>query len=119
MSFDKAKQLDGCQCLIKNLQKMQKTILYSILGFFGIFLISSCEKEEECHPCHIAFHVEHEGEDDDEEIEGEIGEFCGDELEDVEKNGYDLQDDLIVGSHTIPAGSYPASEVHCEEHADH
>lgn len=109
--------------------------LFALLGVFGLFFIASCEKDEEaeeCHECHIAYHMEHDddeccvegGDDaccgdhhDHEEIEGEIGEFCGDELADVEANGYVLTEDLVVGDHVIPAGTYSASEVHCEEHA--
>ena len=103
----------------------------------GLFFIS-CDKEDECHPCHIAYHLEHEdeccgdataetccsdeeGEHDHEEIEVEIGEFCGDDLEAVEADGYvhTLTESKEVTHDgetiVIPAGNY--SEVHCEEHA--
>ena len=92
---------------------------YKFFLFFlsGFLLISSCEEDDhhhdDCHECHIAY-METGG-----KVEGEIGEFCGDALADVEANGYTLTEDLIVGDITIPAGVYPASEVHCEEHADH
>jgi len=104
-----------------NFEEM-KNVFFTLLGVFGLFFIASCEKEEECHECHIAYeHHDHDAGDTDEheEIEGEIGEFCGDDLADVEINGYVLANDLIVGGDTIPAGTYPASMVHCEEHADH
>ena len=52
------------------------------------------------------------------EGEVEIGEFCGDELADVETPGYaHTIDETIVGNDTVPAGTY--TDIHCEEHADH
>ena len=98
------------------IHKMKYNLLlsFSLVGF----LFMSCSKEE-CHECHIAYEHDDSAGDDHEEIEGEIGEFCGDDLADVETNGYVLANDLIVGGDTIPAGTYPASMVHCEEHADH
>ena len=89
-------------------------LLFTIIGL----LFMSCSKEE-CHECHIAYEHDHTAgaTDHHEEIEGEIGEFCGDDLDDVEANGYTLENDLIVGGDTIPAGTYPANMVHCEEHA--
>ncbi len=76
-----------------------------------LFFLMSCSTED-CHECHIAF-MNASGV----EIEGEIGEFCGENLEDVENNGYHLNNDLVVGNDIIPAGHYDASEIHCEEHA--
>ena len=93
---------------------MKKTIL--ILGVAFLFAcISSCSKKDECHECHIAYFPISGGD----EIEVEIGEFCGSALEDVESNGYHLDDPVVEGNDTIPAGHYEASEIHCEEHADH
>ena len=44
----------------------------------------------------------------------------GDEaLEDVEANGYNLEQEMVVLNDTIPAGQYAAGDVHCGEHDDH
>ena len=82
-------------------------------------MMTSCKKEEqveeeECHECHIAF-VNDEGN----EVEVDIGEFCGTALETVESPDYThtLDEDQIVGNDTVPAGDY--NDIHCEEHANH
>ena len=65
----------------------------------------------DCHECHVVYII------DGVELEIEIGEFCGSELEEIEAPGYLYSiNDTIIGIDTIPAGSY---EVHCEEHGDH
>jgi len=88
---------------------MKKTIL--ILGGALLFgFVSSCSKKDECHECHIAYFPTGGGD----EIEVEIGEFCGSALEDVESNGYNLDDSIVQRPDTIPVGHY--DEVHCEEH---
>ncbi len=78
-----------------------------------VFIMSSCDSGTECHECHIAF-MNASGQ----EVEVEIGEFCGADLEAVEDPSYThtLNEDVIVGSDTVPAGTY--SDIHCEEHAD-
>jgi len=120
---------------------------------FSLFLIGvlfvACEKdeEEECHPCHIAYHMEHDEEDccveggsdaccgveddhdhdHDEEILVPIGDFCGDDLVAAEAEGfvYTLAEDYVTEHDgetvTVPAGDYGNGnmEIHCEEHADH
>ena len=75
--------------------------------------ITSCSDDHDhgCEECHIAYFV-----DGVEVAQGELGEFCDEALEDVEANGYNLADDMVVGDYTIPAGQYPANEVHCGEH---
>ncbi len=64
------------------------------VGFIAAAVLAvsfvSCNK---CHDCHYDLNG----------TEVEIGEFCGDELEDVEANGYALNDSTVV-------------TVHCEEH---
>ena len=94
------------------------------LSLIGLLFVA-CEKdeEEECHPCHIAFHMESnedccvEGgsdedeccgveEDDDhdhdhdhdEEISVPIGDFCGDDLVAAEAEGfvYTLAEDYVT-----------------------
>ena len=51
---------------------------------------ASCKK---CHDCHYDLNG----------AEVELGEFCDDELEEVEANGYSINDTTVV-------------TVHCEEH---
>jgi len=51
--------------------------------------VLSCKK---CHDCHY----------DENGTEVEIGELCGEELENAEANGWALQDTVVT--------------VHCEEH---
>ncbi len=74
---------------MKNLKKMM------ILPVVGIFVFTtSCKKCEECH---------YEMTDaSGAEMEMEIGEYCGDDLEAIEKNGY------VVDGTTY--------EVHCHDH---
>jgi len=65
---------------------MKKLSLLSILlvGIFGF--MTSCSSSDDCHECHIAWENAAGN-----EVEVEIGEFCGDAL----------------------------AEIHCEEHGDH
>lgn len=79
----------------------------------ALFLFS-CSDSDDCHECHIAYKAT----PDAEEIEAEIGEFCGSELTDVEANGYTLDSAMVVGNDTVPAGTYPGADIHCEEHHD-
>jgi len=98
-----------------NLIKMKNILLFHL--FVIILLIISCDKDDHdaCHECHIAF-IEDEGS----EHTHDIGEFCGDELADVEANGYVNQVEFIHDGLTYTEGyEFMASEVHCEEHADH
>ena len=90
-----------------------KTNVFKLVTIGSIFFMTSCESDSECHECHIAY------EGPNGEIEVEIGEFCGSDLETVEAPGYThtLESDVVVGNDTVPAGTY--SEIHCEEHADH
>ena len=78
--------------------------------------ITSCSDDHDhdhgCEECHIAWQTAAG------EVQGELGEFCDEALEDVEANGYNLAEQMIVGVDTIPAGQYAASDVHCGEH-DH
>ena len=116
------------------------------LSLIGLLFVA-CEKDEECHPCHIAYHMEHDDDeccveggsdeccgveeghdhDHDEEIEVPIGDFCGDNLVSAEAEGfvYTLVEDYVTEHDgetvTVPAGDYGNGnmEIHCEEHADH
>ena len=81
----------------------------------------SCEKDDhddhddDCHDCHIALMMT-----DGSEHEHEIGEFCGDDLIDVEANGFTVTTAFTHMDVTYNIGDFfDASQVHCEEHADH
>ena len=79
------------------------------------FLLSCSEDDDhQCIECHIAYML-----DTGVELPTDIGEFCDDELSDIEMNGYTLMEDIQNGDTTIPAGFYSADMIHCEEHADH
>lgn len=72
------------------MKKVSITLIASTLVL--IIVISSCKKEE-CHECHY----------DDNGGEVELGSYCGDDLEEIEANGYV---DSNGDNH----------EVHCHEH---
>ena len=78
-----------------------------------MFFFSCSENDEECIECHIAYML-----DTGVELPTDIGEFCDDELSDIEMNGYTLLEDIQNGDTLVPAGFYPADMIHCEEHAD-
>lgn len=67
---------------------MKKRLFLSVLVVAGLSL-TSCKKCSECHY-------------DSPNGEVELGEFCGDELEDLESSGY-----------TVNGENY---EIHCHEH---
>jgi hypothetical protein len=73
---------------------MKKVTVALMLGAF-VFGTSftSCKKKVECHECHY---------DDDNGAEVELGEKCGEELENLEKDGI-----------TVGGKKY---DVHCHEH---
>ena len=88
---------------------------FFLFSLFASLCIISCEKDDHdhgCHDCHIAY-METGG-----EIQVDLGEFCDDDLENIEANGYTLAEDVVVGDVSIPAGFYPASDIHCGEHHD-
>lgn len=66
---------------------MKKVIFASAI--LAVTAFASCKK---CHDCHY----------DGPDGEVEIGEFCGDELEEVEASGHAVGDTVYT--------------VHCEEH---
>ena len=82
--------------------------------FIMIAFLFSCSDDSQCIECHIAFML-----DTGVELPTDIGEFCDDDLSDIEMNGYNLPEDIQNGDTTVPAGFYPADMIHCEEHADH
>ena len=86
---------------------MKKLLIVPTLALF----MFSCSDSDDCHECHVAYMT------DAGEIQVEIGEKCGTELDEVEAPGYLHPIEMtVVGNDTVPAGSY---EVHCEEHGDH
>ena len=106
------------------------------LSLIGLLFVA-CEKDEECHPCHIAFVEGDAGDHDhdhDHDHSNEIsvpigdGDFCGDDLAAAEAPGfeYELTEDYVTTNDdgvtvTVPADVYGNGnmEIHCEEHADH
>ncbi|MEN9302954.1 MAG: hypothetical protein RL264_1383 [Bacteroidota bacterium] len=71
---------------------MKRTIMTSVLALFSVVVLSSCNKNK-CHECHY----------DKAGAEIELGEFCGQALEDLE----------ALGTYTDSTGTYT---VHCHEH---
>ena len=93
---------------------MKNFSLLSVLMIAVFGFMTSCSSSDDCHECHIALFDA----DGQETAEVEIGEFCGDALEDVESAGYQSTDTLVADNGDIlPPGLY--TDVHCEEHADH
>ena len=87
---------------------------FLFLAGISVFMFVACEDDDhdhdsDCHECHIAYN--------NVTVQVDIGEFCGDDLANVEANGYTLTEDMMVGDVTIPAGLY--TDIHCEEHGDH
>ena len=105
--------------LINENKKMKKMNLLTLTVLSTVLVFTSCSKDDDhvddCHECHVALMMQ-----DGSEHEHEIGEFCGDELENVEANGYTVVTEFTHMGTTYPVGHiFNASEVHCEEHADH
>lgn len=69
---------------------MKRAILFAVCGVS--LSLASCKKKE-CHNCHY---------EDANGAEVELGNYCDDDLENLEKNGYS------DGTQTY--------EVHCHEH---
>ena len=95
-----------------------KKSLIMMYAFIAMSLsITSCSEDHDhgCEECHIAWMVT-DANGNMSEVQGDLGEFCDESLEDVEANGYNLGEDMIVGTDTIPAGQYAAGDVHCGEH---
>jgi hypothetical protein len=85
---------------------------FLFLAGISVFMFVACEDDDhdsDCQECHIAY--------DNDTVQVDIGEFCGDDLANVEANGYNLTEEMMVGDVTIPIGLY--TDIHCEEHGDH
>ena len=97
---------------------MKNNFLFCI-GLAGLLFIS-CDKDEDhhddCHECHLAIMMS----DGSIDHSNEIGEFCGDDLNDVEANGWIVTEAFDFDGVTYEAGHlFNSDEVHCEEHAHH
>jgi len=105
--------------LIKKIKiKMKKSNLLSLLVLFSVLLFTSCSKDNdhspECQECAALCAM-----DDGTTTEKDLGEFCGEDLQDIEANGYTLTSELVVGSVTYPVGHvFSASEICCAENHD-
>ena len=105
---------------------MKKSFLFLLALSTGLFI--SCEKDadhDDCHECHIALVQCCDLPDPHDPAEHEIeipgGEFCGDDLADIEANGWVATEDIMHDGVVVYAvdALVPASMIHCEEHADH
>ena len=72
-----------------NSNNMKKLLFISLPVFT---LLVSCKKNE-CHECHY---------ENDQDVKIELGNYCGKDLENIEKNGY--------------SDGQKSYEVHCHEH---
>ena len=93
---------------------MKNINLLSFLFLSAFLFMTSCSSSDDCHECHIALFDASGAEVG----EVEIGEFCGDDLEDVENAGYTTTETLYSdnGDTLLPC---LYTDVHCEEHANH
>ena len=98
---------------------MKNINLLSIIFLCAFFLMTSCSSSDDCHECHIALY----NAAGVEVAQHEIGEFCGNDLEDVESAGYNLENAVTYtdqdSTYTLSPGLIPGNDVHCEEHANH
>ena len=102
--------------------KFYKMKKHLILALFLSFFIVSCEKDDdhdhdECQECHVSL-TEEDGTEHPVDIEGE---FCGDDLANVEANGWIATVDIMHDGEVEYAADtlVPAEFIHCEEHANH
>tara|TARA_B100000530_G_scaffold104689_1_gene64822 strand:+ start:214 stop:516 length:303 start_codon:yes stop_codon:yes gene_type:complete len=98
---------------------MKNINLLSTIFLCAFFLMTSCSSSDDCHECHIALY----NAAGVEVAQHEIGEFCGNDLEDVESAGYNLENAVTYtdqdSTYTLSPGLIPGDDVHCEEHANH
>ena len=87
----------------------------SIIGLLFVACDKDDDHHDECHECHVLCAL-----DDGTTHEHEIGEFCGEDLHEVEENGYTLSEEMTIMGVTYPAGhTFAPADLCCEEHADH
>ena len=93
---------------------MKKSI---VLGLFLTFFLISCEEDhdhDDCHECHLEIMMQ----DSTVDHSHEIGEFCGEDLHEVEENGWIVDVAFEHMGVTYEVGhQFSSSQVHCEEHA--
>ena len=98
---------------------MKNINLLSTIFLCTFFLMTSCSSSDDCHECHIALY----NAAGVEVAQHEIGEFCGNDLQDVESAGYNLENAVTYtdqdSTYTLSPGLIPGDDVHCEEHANH
>lgn len=98
---------------------MKNINLLSSIFLCAFFLMTSCSSSDDCHECHIALY----NAAGVEVAQHEIGEFCGNDLQDVESAGYNLENAVTYtdqdSTYTLSPGLIPGDDVHCEEHANH
>ena len=94
---------------------MKNQIMFTL--FLSFFLIS-CEEDhddhEGCQECHLEIMMKNGTADHSHEI----GEFCDEDLHEVEENGWTVDVSFDHMGETYDVGyQFTASQVHCEEHA--
>jgi len=98
---------------------MKNINLLSVLFLSAFLFMTSCSSSDDCHECHIALY----NAAGVEVAQHEIGEFCGNDLQDVESAGYNLENAVTYtdqdSTYTLSPGLIPGDDVHCEEHANH
>ena len=98
---------------------MKNINLLSTIFLCAFFLMTSCSSSDDCLECHIALY----NAAGVEVAQHEIGEFCGNDLQDVESAGYNLENAVTYtdqdSTYTLSPGLIPGDDVHCEEHANH
>tara|TARA_B100001093_G_C26834953_1_gene1017908 strand:+ start:2502 stop:2807 length:306 start_codon:yes stop_codon:yes gene_type:complete len=84
----------------------------------ALFLIASCS-EDDCANCHLVVM----NADGSETELLDLPEYCGDELHEIEENGYVFNDTIFVDSQgnllLTPVAPGDDVEVHCGEDHDH
>ena len=84
----------------------------------ALFLFVSCSSDE-CAECHLVVM----NEDGSETELLDLGEYCEDELHDIEDNGYTFTNTFTVDSDgndlSTPVAPGDATEVHCGEEHNH
>ena len=97
--------------------------LFTIKNFLlvsALAVMTSCSDDKEtCADCHLVVM----NADGSETELLDLEEYCGDDLHEIEENGYSFQDTIYVDSDgntlATPVAPGDAVEVHCGEEHDH